>query len=1380
MKNQRNRTRDHVGLALTFVALIGAATLVLAPPRHASAQATIFNWTQTGNLNAWHTGHTAMLLQNGKVLIAGGYNNQAEIYDPATGSWTTSGNPKTLPQGCTITLLTNGKVLVAGGSLEDNSGSSNTAQLYDPVTGTWTITGSLKTSRALHTATALPNGKVLVAGGQSYSYPGNYFAVLSSAELYDPATGTWSFTGNLVRRIESHTAISLQDGRVLVSGGQTLDAPGSLNYFDTNNELEIYDPNAGAWSHAGFLKIARSGRTVTSLQNGKVLVAGGYDLNSAEVCDPAVGSCTSTGSLQTGRNGHTATLLPSGKVLVVGGANWVQGDQGSLASNAETYDPTSGTWTRIAGPINQPYGHSATVLQNGKVLVASGNTAELYDPAVDATASPPQNVGASWTYTGNLNSFRAGHSAIRLTDGRVLVAGGYNYNQSGLFGVNSAELYDPSTGTWSYTANPSTVRAGHTATLLANGKVLVAGGTDGSHPPNPLSSAELYDPATGTWTSTGILSTARRSLTATLLLNGKVLVTGTEGTDNSAEQYDPTTGTWSNVGSLTIALSGKTAARLPNGKVLVTGTISCDSEECQFGAELYDPATETWTATSGPSSVGALTPLLNGKVLSYGQLYDAATEAWSQTGVPSISGSQSLLTDGKVIRVGTPSAEVYDPATGLWSGTASLNTARGGFTTTPLLNGQVLVAGGNVWAGPGTLNSAEVYNPGSSATSTPTPTPTPTATPTATPTPTPTSTPAAAGPTWTLTGNLNGGRDSQTATRLQNGKVLVVGGNDSNGTLKTVELYDPATGMWSTTASLNTSSAFHTATLLPNGKVLVAGGYTCGPPPQTCDSLNSSELYDPATGTWTSTGNLNSARDSHVALLLHNGKVLVVGGDDNRNGAEIYDPITGTWSVTGSFNLGRYAFTATLLVDGKVLLAGGSDAGREQVFASADLYDPTTGSWSTTGSLLMARSDHTATLLQNGKVLIAGGFVDYGSGQVTNSTELYDPATGLWSNTGNLNQRRALHTGTVLSGGKVLIAGGFFVDNFPNITDSAELYDPASGTWSNTVSMNARRRFHTTTLLLNGRVLAVGGQAGPVAQLNSAELYFPGPNPIDDADFFVRQHYRDFLGREADAPGEAHWTGEITMCSDSVNRLPGETGSQCIDRKRTNTSGAFYLSNEFQNSANFLIRVNWGSLGQDRAVGRKCINGQYSSLDAVCNPLYSQYVADMAKLTQGIVINDQLDPNAINANKHNFVNEFVMRAEFLAAYPNTMTAAEYVDKLFQTTGIAVTTQERSDLINEAAMAGGRANVLYKIVDGTTTIDGGFLRFDTRYGKAYYDQQFNPVFVFVEYLGYLRRNPDQAGYDHWLGKLNLYGNFTDAEMVRSFMVSGEYRGRFGQP
>jgi hypothetical protein len=292
--------------------------------------------------------------------------------------------------------------------------------------------------------------------------------------------------------------------------------------------------------------------------------------------------------------------------------------------------------------------------------------------------------------------------------------------------------------------------------------------------------------------------------------------------------------------------------------------------------------------------------------------------------------------------------------------------------------------------------------------------------------------------------------------------------------------------------------------------------------------------------------------------------------------------------------------------------------------------------------------------------------------------------------------------------------------------------------------------------------------------------------PIDNAGFFVRQHYIDFLTREPDPPGLAFWTGEITMCSDPNNRFPGESEAQCIDRKRTNTSGAFYLSHEFQNSANFLVRINWGSLGKDRAPGRKCIVGQHAALDAVCRPLHLQYIADMQVLTQGIVVNNQLDPNAMNANRRTLTNQFITRPDFLAQYPANMPADQYVDKLVTFTGVPLTTDERTALISDynspgsscSGFSNGRACVLYKIVDGTTTIAGGALQFNTRYGQAYYDKEFNPVFVFIEYIGYLRRNPDQGGYDFWLDKLNFYGNFVDAEMVRAFLISEEYRQRFG--
>ena len=284
----------------------------------------------------------------------------------------------------------------------------------------------------------------------------------------------------------------------------------------------------------------------------------------------------------------------------------------------------------------------------------------------------------------------------------------------------------------------------------------------------------------------------------------------------------------------------------------------------------------------------------------------------------------------------------------------------------------------------------------------------------------------------------------------------------------------------------------------------------------------------------------------------------------------------------------------------------------------------------------------------------------------------------------------------------------------------------------------------------------------------------PGTNipiTIDDADFFAAQHYIDFLRRFPDAPGWAHWTGEITECSDPAKRLAGETEAKCVDRKRTNTSGAFFLSPENQNMGSFVIRVYWGTLGkQERA---QC-PGVPQNLPAHCRPLYTQYIADMSEINKGIVVNDALDPAVINANKRAFVNKFVTRPEFQAAYGN-LTATQFVDKLAQTTGVPLSSADRSALITEAGT--NRASVVFKMVDGTNTIADGHLAFQTTYGEQYYKKEFDTVFVFMEYIGYLRRNPDQDGYNHWLNKLRTFGNFVDAEMVRAFIVSPEYRSRF---
>lgn len=287
----------------------------------------------------------------------------------------------------------------------------------------------------------------------------------------------------------------------------------------------------------------------------------------------------------------------------------------------------------------------------------------------------------------------------------------------------------------------------------------------------------------------------------------------------------------------------------------------------------------------------------------------------------------------------------------------------------------------------------------------------------------------------------------------------------------------------------------------------------------------------------------------------------------------------------------------------------------------------------------------------------------------------------------------------------------------------------------------------------------------------------PGTNvpiTIDDADFFAAQHYIDFLRRFPDAPGHAHWTREITECSDVNRRNPGETFEKCVDRKRTNTSGAFFLSHEFQNMGSFVVRAYWGTLGRQESA--QC-PGVPQNLPASCRPLYSDYIKDMAEITQGIVVNDALAPDVINANKRAYVAKFITRSDFQAAY-GALNATQFVDKLAQTTGVALSGADRTALITEAGNAANRANVVFKIIDGTQTAADGSLVFQTTYGQQFYNKEFDTVFVFMQYLGYLRRNPDQDGYAHWLNKLRLFnGNWGDAEMVRAFIVSPEYRSRF---
>jgi hypothetical protein len=345
-------------------------------------------------------------------------------------------------------------------------------------------------------------------------------------------------------------------------------------------------------------------------------------------------------------------------------------------------------------------------------------------------------------------------------------------------------------------------------------------------------------------------------------------------------------------------------------------------------------------------------------------------------------------------------------------------------------------------------------------------------------------------------GNMRTARSGHTATLLMNGKVLVAGGGNA-----TAELFDPANASFTPTGSMSTSRYGATATLLANGNVLIAGGF--GPGASELPRLKTAELYDPLTGTFSPTGSMALPRVLHAATLLDDGKVLITGGTiDNVGGgvatatSEVYDPSTGAFTTVGNMITDRAQHSATLLADGQVLVVGGWNGHRADAADDppwdplfAELYDPASGSFTATGSMSTTRVGHSAIRLANGKVIILGGIPNpQNLHQPVNPryAELYDPTTNAFSPVGNLTLSQTGYSATLLTNGRILLAGG---EDQGRAVGTAELLDPNSGSLTATGGLVTERKGHTATLLLDGRVLVTGGVDSNGNTLASAEVY---------------------------------------------------------------------------------------------------------------------------------------------------------------------------------------------------------------------------------------------------------------------------------------------------
>jgi hypothetical protein len=334
-------------------------------------------FTSTGSMLVARSEHTATLLPNGKVLIAGGDHSaatipsNAELYDPDSGAFSSTQPMSTTRVGHTATLLPNGKVLVAGGW--GKSAPLFSAELYDPATGNFALTGSMVEGRYEHAAVPLADGAVLLMGGQGTN------GTLATAEVYDPSTGRFASTGSMTAARQFFAAVALADSKVVVCGGE--DLVGVVNPILA--EAEVFDPTVGRFTSTKPLNIPRIWHTATWLRSGQILVVGGGNnsetVNLAELYDPTTGGFSMTGATSDARCLHSGALLPNGKVLVAGGHSYSDTDMsGTTLSSAELFDPNAGHFLPAGSMTTPRERHTATLLPTGKVLVASGTTAELY------------------------------------------------------------------------------------------------------------------------------------------------------------------------------------------------------------------------------------------------------------------------------------------------------------------------------------------------------------------------------------------------------------------------------------------------------------------------------------------------------------------------------------------------------------------------------------------------------------------------------------------------------------------------------------------------------------------------------------------------------------------------------------------------------------------------------------------------------------------------------------------------------------------------------------------------------------------------------------------------------------------------------------------
>ncbi|WP_437718325.1 kelch repeat-containing protein [Sorangium sp. So ce448] len=805
----------------------------------------------------------------------------------------------------------------------------------------------------------------------------------------------------------------------------------------------------------------------TSWYLGVALACAAVVLPAGQVWADGTPSWEQLPPMITPRSGHTATLLQDGRVLVAGG----HGSGGTvLLREVEVYGPASKTWTPAA-PLRSPLRDVAAtaVLPSGLALTTDGEHVEVYSPELDL-----------WSAAAPLTPALTAPRAVTLPSGKLLMLGRAS-------GALAGSIYDDSAGTWTPIRSLSGMTA-TSATLLRDGRVLAAGFGRGN----------IYDPETDSWTpASGYLGGAMQ-YPATRLASGDVLFVGGYPFANmhNSQLYLPEENLW-------VAIPGHDpfyypypdcyppedydvglgVSLLPSGSVLLTGgmvTYLCGIQDengaylnewrySEFSAalELYDPAKAFWVPleVEPPETMArgyhTATSLDDGSVLIAGGLVASG----SPGGVPVPTGSALLFHERAPL--GAACQAGGDCASGFCADSVCCDAACAGpcdacaASAGATKDGACTPISGTPCDDTGACLKGGVCEAGTCAGGTPAPD----------------GTPCDDAEVCSATSSCEAGAcvaASPASCQPPDGCHEAPACDAALGCSGPApEKPDGARcdvagtpDAWQAAARIPYEmKSAGIATVLEDGTVLVIGVESNSP------LRWRSMRYDPSMDQWQLIGGTPQVRSIVHATLLHDGTVLVISGDR----VDRLNPATGAWEQAPPMLRKHSMGTATLLQDGRVLVAAGSDE-------SAEVYDPTTNVWTLVAPLNVRRFYHTATLLQDGRVLVTGG-----SNQSA-SAEVYDPAADVWTPVASMSQARAVHAATLLQDGRVLVVG-----RSPDgvALTTAELYDPESDTWAPAAEMAARRYVNATVLLADGRVLVAGELEGPYSLDYTVELYDP-------------------------------------------------------------------------------------------------------------------------------------------------------------------------------------------------------------------------------------------------------------------------------------------------